>query len=767
MTSYKKYTLLILLFSTILFAQSQNILQKTAEIKTGVTKSYPVDPRPLLDKLNKANGIDPTKSVNRTLLRKTAWNFVVGSTKSWRVGNLQTSNYYDLPSTCRSVGTNCYIFVEDASWGSRVTQSAVDAVQQAFDLKTPANANKGIYTTNVETFGNPPNNDGDSRIIIIILDIKDGWTADPPGKGYTAGFFDPNNETGASGNLPSEIYHLDCNPLDLSSTTSLTTGMQITAHEFQHMIHYNYDRNEDTFINESMSMAAEVVNGYSMRNQGTFNNETNHYLFDWRDNNSTLVLTDYSRAARFSIYFYEQFGADILKRIVQSSSTQINGINTALQNVTPSTTRRFADILGDWFVANILNNKAYDSRYGYTNTAAGNAIAREHLNPNVTNYSDAVYKYGAQYISYSSGSNLQINFDTKGNSVVKIKAIKTGGAGTVVESLSPGSLYSVPTFGTEYTKVTFVVYITDPSAGTAPYDFSYTSSGTSNSIPEDILYSDSYYLFTFGEGNYVAGTNSLKTRGVYERFDIPGSAPVKEIRFYFGKKTVNGTADNVTYAIRSVNAQGGPGTILYYSTATTQAFKLPVNSLIQPTAVAISPQINVSNSFFVGLEWTPTNDDVFSLLTDNASATPGEGDGKRRAWWMKNDYTFAFIGDSFGSGGFDADLAIGVKLDVSTDVENNNNVNEIPASYSLNQNYPNPFNPSTAISYQLSAASHVSLKVYDMLGREVATLVDEFQNAGKYNSKFSTVNSQFSSGIYFYTIRAGNFVETKKMMLLK
>lgn len=93
--------------------------------------------------------------------------------------------------------------------------------------------------------------------------------------------------------------------------------------------------------------------------------------------------------------------------------------------------------------------------------------------------------------------------------------------------------------------------------------------------------------------------------------------------------------------------------------------------------------------------------------------------------------------------------------------------NSIPAAFSLEQNYPNPFNPSTVINYQLSASSHVTLKVYDVLGREVTTLVNEFEQAGKYNYQFSTNSSHLSSGVYFYTLRAGNFTETKKMLLTK
>ncbi len=91
----------------------------------------------------------------------------------------------------------------------------------------------------------------------------------------------------------------------------------------------------------------------------------------------------------------------------------------------------------------------------------------------------------------------------------------------------------------------------------------------------------------------------------------------------------------------------------------------------------------------------------------------------------------------------------------------------IPSLFSLFQNYPNPFNPSTVISYQLPKAIHVSLKVYDELGREVETLVDEFQQAGIYDSTFRTQNLSLPSGVYFYTLKAGEFIETKKMLLIK
>jgi hypothetical protein len=88
-----------------------------------------------------------------------------------------------------------------------------------------------------------------------------------------------------------------------------------------------------------------------------------------------------------------------------------------------------------------------------------------------------------------------------------------------------------------------------------------------------------------------------------------------------------------------------------------------------------------------------------------------------------------------------------------------------PEDFSLEQNYPNPFNPTTSINFTLPQISIVTLKVYDVLGREISTLVNEEREAGSYSFKFN--GSELSSGFYFYTVNAGNYTSTKKMLLIK
>ncbi|NOX65593.1 MAG: T9SS type A sorting domain-containing protein [Chlorobi bacterium] len=131
-------------------------------------------------------------------------------------------------------------------------------------------------------------------------------------------------------------------------------------------------------------------------------------------------------------------------------------------------------------------------------------------------------------------------------------------------------------------------------------------------------------------------------------------------------------------------------------------------------------------------------------------------------------------------------MAVGLQSIVGTDNEGGvTSVNELglhaPSDFTLFQNYPNPFNPSTKIQYTiakspllggdgrlarpLGGGGLVTLKAYDILGREVATLVNENKKPGYYEVQFNT--SGLTSGIYFYTLRAEGFIQTKKMILLR
>ncbi len=107
---------------------------------------------------------------------------------------------------------------------------------------------------------------------------------------------------------------------------------------------------------------------------------------------------------------------------------------------------------------------------------------------------------------------------------------------------------------------------------------------------------------------------------------------------------------------------------------------------------------------------------------------------------------------------------------VSSSAVDESDFGSIPTTFELEQNFPNPFNPTTSIKFGLPTKSHVSVKIYNLLGQEIATLVDEELTAGTHTTEWNgrdKSNSEVASGIYFYKLIAGDYVDTKKMMLIK
>jgi hypothetical protein len=133
-------------------------------------------------------------------------------------------------------------------------------------------------------------------------------------------------------------------------------------------------------------------------------------------------------------------------------------------------------------------------------------------------------------------------------------------------------------------------------------------------------------------------------------------------------------------------------------------------------------------------------------LLDTAQVTTGAND--------------RIIGDT----GYQRVSALAMRGDIKVGVMESANM-ATPARYALHQNYPNPFNPSTAIEFALPKASHVTLKIYDLLGNEVATLISEKLLAGKHQHVWEA--SGLASGVYLYRLQAGEFVQTKKLILLR
>ncbi len=171
-----------------------------------------------------------------------------------------------------------------------------------------------------------------------------------------------------------------------------------------------------------------------------------------------------------------------------------------------------------------------------------------------------------------------------------------------------------------------------------------------------------------------------------------------------------------------------------------------------PTALSYEVQIASDSGFsYIVVDSTVSSDTAFAI--NNMIGTKLT-DGTKYFWRVKAKT--ALLSSSFS-------LIWSFITPIPTGIAANGA--NLPKTFALMQNYPNPFNPSTEIKYNLPKAAFVTLKVYNVLGQEVATLVNGHQSAGYYDLSFNM--DRFASGVYFYILRAGNFVAAKKMMLLK
>lgn len=715
-----------------------------------ISQSYPIPGSHLLREREKQvrqyMAQHPDWETQMRLQKATAWDFQVGTQRSWFAYNFVNGQHYSVPSTCRKVGTYCYIFVEDALWGTRVNQAAVDSVRNGFDLRTPANPSKGIYQTDVEAFGQPSDVDSDPRIIILILDIKDGY--DGAG-GFIAGYFSSLNQTTQANSNRAEMYYVDANPINLNQSSGLDLAEKTTAHEFQHLIHLRYDPDELTFMNEMCSMTAEVNAGYSIEPQSGYVNETNYYLFGWRGATNPGSFRDYARAARFGTYLRDQFGIGVFKPLVQSSLNGVAGLDAAFQAI--GTPLRFIDVFKNWLVANILDDRSVSPAYGYLYPNLQKAVGRSH-SANVPLTGGTVQHLGAEYLAFKNGSDLRIRFTVE-NPLVLIKAVEIGPAAKRVLDVTPGTEFYEPEYGSTYQEVNFVIMNTGQAF---PFNFSYQASGVAK--PVELKWDETEPT------GYLLLTSSDTVCVIFD-------------------EVTGGRLDSIRVALRRTGSITGGVWRLSNNSVTPLGTRLafPITAATDVTPPVINPPPYVYPIPYPG--WRAVDLRSHNISTDQPFAvafiigsdpnTPGVMVTTYTSTSSYNNFTYLhqpssgnpgwyFLGNGQGSI-FLYLIRAYVSFETSTGVRQT--VELTPASFSLAQNYPNPFNPSTTIAFTLPRSSHATLKIFNALGEEIALLIDKKLAAGKHEVEWNAEG--LPSGVYFYRLQSEGFVETRRLVLLR
>ena len=453
---------------------------------------------------------------------------------------------YSLTATVQRVGTHCYVVVED---GQTVSSSDLGHVMNEFDSK--------IYPTDTSAFGNEPNVDGDTKIFILLMDIRDQNYHDRTYPYYIAGYFWSLHEYRNS-ELPSpysgfsnekEIVHIDLNP------GSVATCEGTIAHEFEHMIHWNQDRDEETWVDEGCADLAEFLcySTHPTSHVNAFLSDTDVQLTTWGGSGSTL-LAHYGASYLFMLYLWEKHGeTSTIQSIVQDAANGIVGIQNHLGGTT------FSTVFTRWTVANRIDNMSIGPSpfyYGYANInlEASLSPSSDHSTYPYSR-STTVNYWAADYIRFTGGgSTLTLGFDGDDANVFKVEVIKRTGAGVnTVEAMTlnaaqQGTL-AINDFGTTYTNVILVVS-SQSQLGGKTYQYS-ASIGEAPPPPPPgpstpFFHPHTEFWFTwydftgYSQSEVMYDDGSLEDAWYWEgpggmfavRFTAPTSGNLKTARFY-------------------------------------------------------------------------------------------------------------------------------------------------------------------------------------------------------------------------------------------
>ena len=338
---------------------------------------------------------------------QTSTPFAVGDTLTVNAYSFQLvgGGQYLTTTTCRLVGDNCYIFVEDVVWdASKVTQTAIQDVAVAFDQTTPTKPDLGIYDVDIGIFGPPPDTDGDPRILIVVLDILDS-----PFTGITyVGYFDTENQAPP---VQREILYLDSGALTQNNFLARAT----LAHEFQHMLHWAADPDEEKWVDEGCSEYAELACGYkdtSRTAAEAYLDVPNISLTAWSDN-----AFDFDKAFLWTAYFAQRHGDSALRNLVALPDNGIQGVELTMSAAGSADT--FQDQFAGWMAATYLDGPR---DLGYDRINLG-PVRREAVAVPSGSRSRLVRLWGIDYLDLGASGGIGIDIVPPGDSDLMVVLI--------------------------------------------------------------------------------------------------------------------------------------------------------------------------------------------------------------------------------------------------------------------------------------------------------------------------------------------------------
>lgn len=325
-------------------------------------------------------------------------NFKLGAQHTFWVTDNQKNppQQFQAEATLQYITGHSYWWIED---GFNVNEEALKRSAERFENQT--------YPTNRAFFGSEwsPGVDNDVRVHIFMGNV--------PG---VAGYFSASNSYSRLAEPYSnehEMFFINLNAI--SPGNEYFDGT--LSHEFQHMIHWHQDRNEDTWVNEGLSELATFINGYGMSNfVGAFSHVPDTQLTGWSDSPGAS-LANYGGSFLFMAYFLQRYGEDTMQAVVSNPLNSVAGFNAVLSEQNAPET--FNDIFADFLVANRLNDAGVgDGLWGYKDLTVSPVSLTERHSVYPAESQTTVYQYGGDYIELTGNGDVTIEFT--GSTRVKV-----------------------------------------------------------------------------------------------------------------------------------------------------------------------------------------------------------------------------------------------------------------------------------------------------------------------------------------------------------
>ncbi|MFH1679484.1 MAG: FlgD immunoglobulin-like domain containing protein [Candidatus Eisenbacteria bacterium] len=334
----------------------------------------------------------------------------VGDSWDWYIWMLNGQPQAVIRScTVRGEGASCYVVVEDSQWNVNVNQEQVDTILARFESHTPGPyPDLGIYDLDTLAFGLPPDElDNDPKIYILYYDF------DVPSDGFFWYFDEYPDGTVPYASNECEVVYINCSDYDVAGEYLLA----VVAHEFEHMIHWNMDEDEDLWVDEGCAELAMWLYGNPDFISG-FNQNPNDPLVTWGYN-----WTDYIQTYLWTLYFYEQYGGiPSIRRVVAEPRNSTLGYDFVLSSLGYGVD--FTDVFGDWVVANFLDDTTLaDGRYGYVGDDLPPFIAVNHSTYPVGPVNTNVAITACKYRRLTDGSPMDLHFDGSDDAAWKPRVI--------------------------------------------------------------------------------------------------------------------------------------------------------------------------------------------------------------------------------------------------------------------------------------------------------------------------------------------------------